>query len=229
MVPRHVVGNRGQGATISLGDASWRMWNLDTGAELEQTGTFFPLAPGTASYRLAQDMDYASLSPILSHHETTTWTFTSHPSDAPVSKPYHCVVQQAPRENVCQIQPLILLEYQLGLDIDNRAPAGRAHQFTVIAGHHSRAVHRGQVTSMTVQASFDSGATWHDAEVTGRPRDTWDTGGYLPAAGPYQQFHIVVEIPPLHQTDGSVTLQVRAEDANGGTVHQTIRDAYHLK
>jgi hypothetical protein len=146
-----------------------------------------------------------------------------------VPEHYQCVIQQAPRQDICQIQPLIHLQYQLGLDISNRAPAGRAHQLTITAGHHSKAVHRAPVTTMTVQASFDGGATWHDAEVIGQPRDTWETGGYLPSAGPNQRFHIVVDIPPLHHTDGSVTLRVRAQDANGGTVDQTIRHAYRLK
>jgi hypothetical protein len=82
---------------------------------------------------------------------------------------------------------------------------------------------------MTVQASFDAGATWHDAQITGPARDTWDTGGYLPSAGPNQQFDIVLTIPALHHTDGSVTLRVQAEDANGGTIDQTIHHAYHLK
>jgi hypothetical protein len=156
---------------------------------------------------------------------TTTWTFSSRPSDEPVPQRYACIQGGS----ICQIQPLILLEYQLGLDIGNRAVAGRTHAFTITAGHHSRAIDRARVGELSVEASFDDGATWVDARVVAGPRDTLDTGGFLPAAAPRQAFDVVLAIPPLAHTSGAVSLRVSAVDANGGTVEQTIQRAYLLK
>ncbi|MPZ26148.1 MAG: S8 family serine peptidase [Micromonosporaceae bacterium] len=229
-VPFQLMGNvRGHGGDAFKG-ASWRMWNADTGTELEQTGRVFPLAPGAATYRLEQVEDYPPSWPVLTGPATTTWTFTSRPSDAQVPQGYQCWIQQAPRQDVCQIQPLIRLEYDLGLDIHNRFSARRgAHVFTITAGHHSKAIDRAPIRSLRVQASFDDGDTWQDARVVGKPKDTWETGGFLPSAEPYQEFRVVLKIPPLQRTNGSVTLRVQATDANSGTVDQTIHRAYLLK
>lgn len=227
-VPFHLAGNtRGHGADLPEA-ASWRMWNADTGTELERTGRAFPLGPGKANYRLEQINDLAAY-PYLTGPANTTWTFTSRPSDAQVPQGYKCWIQQPPRENVCQIQPLIRLEYDLRLDIHNRTSAGRAHRFVVTAGAHSKAIDRASVTSLNVQASFDDGETWRHARVIGRAKDSWDAGGLLPSAASYQQFQVVLVIPPLHRTTGFVTLRVQAEDANGGTIDQTIHRAYLLK
>jgi hypothetical protein len=219
--------NRGHGADTST--ASYRMWNVDTGVELERTGRLFPLAPEEAAYRLQQVASLPPTFPFLTGQDTTIWTFTSRPSDEPVPERYRCPVRQAPREDICQIQPLILLEYALGLDINNRVPAGRAHVFTVTAGHHSKAIDRSKVTELAVQASFDDGQTWTDARIVDGPRDSFDAGGFLPAAAPRQQFRVELRIPPLADTNGFVSLRVQASDANGGTVDQTIQRAYTLK
>jgi hypothetical protein len=227
-VPFQLMGNsRGHGGDAPTG-ASWRMWNADTGTELERSNLVFPLAPGTATYRLEQAEDYPP-TPLRTGRATTVWTFTSRPSDALVPQRYRCLIQQPPRQDRCQIQPLILLAYDLGLDIHNRAAAGRSHMFTITAGQHSKAIDRAPVTSLTVQVSFDDGDAWHEADVVGRPRDTFDTGGLLPSAAPYQQFRVLLKIPPLHRTNGFVTLRVQAEDADGGTVDQFIHRAYILK
>jgi hypothetical protein len=65
--------------------------------------------------------------------------------------------------------------------------------------------------------------------VVAGPTDTFDTGGFLPAAAPRQAFDVVLAIPPLAHTSGAVSLRVSAVDANGGTVEQTIQRAYLLK
>jgi hypothetical protein len=101
--------------------------------------------------------------------------------------------------------------------------------FSIIAGHHSKAIDRAPVTSLAVQASFDDGDTWRDVNVIGRPKETLDTGGFLPSAAPYQQFQVVLQLPPLHDTNGFVTLRVQARDATGGTIDQMIHRAYILR
>ncbi|MGH3680204.1 MAG: S8 family serine peptidase, partial [Natronosporangium sp.] len=187
-VPFQLTGNsRGHFADVDT--ASWRMWNADTGTELVRTGLTFPLASGRATYRLQQVDDLASY-PYSTGPATTTWTFTSRPSETQVPEGYRCPISQEPRQNTCQIQPLIRLEYDLGLDIGNRARAGRTNLFTITAGHHSKAIDRAPIISLRVQASFDDGDTWHHARVLGNPRESFDTGGLLPSAEPYQQYRV---------------------------------------
>lgn len=244
-VPRRTVDNS-RGHLVNMWAPDWRMWNLDTGTELEPSGRRqFTLPPGEAIYRLEQGTGWwgcpecgdGHYSPVMgpmlrTGPPTTTWTFTSRPSDAPVPSGYRCSVSGLPDEDwetVCQIQPLIQLEYDLGLDIHNRAPAGRAHVFTINAGHHSKAIDRGEIADLSVEASFDDGETWTDARVVGKPKDSYDTGGILPSAEPYQQFRVVLKVPRLHRTNGYVSLRVQAEDSNGGTVEQTTHRAYILK
>lgn len=216
---------------IAIGHASWRMWNRDTGVELEPAGLAFPVSSEGGQLRLEQVEAYSAgvAGVFRTGRATTTWTFTSRPSSAKVPEGYRCPLNQPPVQDVCQIQPLIQLEYDLGLDIHNRVAAGRAHRFTVFAGHHSKAIDRSPVTSMTVQVSVDGGRTWYDSRVVGMPKDNWDTGGFLHSATPYQEFRVVLMLPPLHRTDGFVTLRVQATDANGGSVEQTIDRAYILK
>jgi hypothetical protein len=85
--------------------------------------------------------------------------------------------------------------------------------FTIVAGQHSKAIDRAAVTELMVEASFDDGQTWSAAPVVDGLRDTFDTGGFLPAAAPRQAFDVVLAIPPLAHT-------------SGGTVDQTIQSAY---
>lgn len=220
--------------------ASWRMWNLDTSVELEgvefnprHSVPAFTLASTEATYRLEQTDEYPEEARELfrTGPTTTTWTFNSHPSDAQVPAGYTCphpLVGQPQR--ACQIQPLIQLEYDLRLDTHNSVSARRgAHMFTITAGHHSKAIDRAPITSMAVEASFDDGGTWQDARVVGKPKNTWDTGGLLHSSAPYQEFRVVLRIPPLQRTSGFVTLRVRATDANGGTIEQTVHRAYILR
>lgn len=211
----------------------WRMWNLDTGAELEPEFKSilypaFDLSPQPARYRLEHrlviDPSPDEDGPERAGREVdTAWTFQSRPSGAEVPFGYHCRVLEdlpltPPFSSVCQFQPLIQLRYELGLDLQNRAPAGRAHVVSIGAGAHSQAPQRAPVTSMSVEYSTDDGATWQEARVVGQPVDD----------GTVQTFRVIVKHPRLEHTDGYVSLRVTAEDADGNTVEQTAHRVYQL-
>lgn len=122
-------------------------------------------------------------------------------------------------DRTCQFQPLIQLRYELGLDLQNRVPAGRMHRFTIVAGAHSGAIDRAPVTELSVRFSTDGGETRENGKIVGKP--TTRDGN--------QRFTALVKLPDLRHTDGAVWLQVQAKDANGGTVKQTVERAYLLK
>ncbi|GLZ81940.1 hypothetical protein Afil01_67470 [Actinorhabdospora filicis] len=209
--------------------ARWRMWNTGTGTELPVDWSawgyalpVFHLDPAAAGYRL-EAVDRAPADKVgdlfrTAPTATTVWTFRSARSDAAVPDGYVCGVPNRIDGgywigDVCRFQPLIQLGYDLGLDLRDRAPAGRAHTITVRAGTHSQASGP-PVVSLTVETSTDGGKTWTAARPTGPMRD-----GTLTA---------IVKHPPLDRTDGFVWLRVKAADASGGTVESTVQRAYEL-
>ncbi|MGW7542060.1 hypothetical protein ACWGKQ_13190 [Streptomyces sp. NPDC054770] len=112
----------------------------------------------------------------------------------------------------CQILPALTLGYRLTSDNDNtsdrpiqtmRLDVG--HVSYDGAGSHSR------ITSAKVSVSYDSGATWKPALVV---------GGH----GTYQ----VAWLNPASARGTSPALKVTATDAAGGSITQTVTNAYTI-
>jgi hypothetical protein len=101
--------------------------------------------------------------------------------------------------------PLMAVRYRPVLDGSNTAPAGRRFTIpvTVDGGVDG-------VQTLAVQVSYDDGLTWLPADLT-RSRDGWFATVNHPAG------------------TGHVALRAQATDGRGGTVHQTIIRAYHLR
>ncbi|MGW3811472.1 S8 family serine peptidase [Micromonospora sp. NPDC005113] len=235
----HSTSNGRGGVWAGDAWATWRMWNAGTGAELEPDDKYgasqpvFHLSAEPATYRLRQVENYPDFASGLFDtrpRATTVWTFDSRPSKAQVPAGYDCSrlgggnplldpFVDPDADLTCQFQPLIQLRYELGLDLRNQGNAGRMHRFNIEVGAHSGAIDRAPVTDLTVEYSTDGGQTWRDGRVVGKP-ETRDS---------YQRFEVILKHPPLQRTNGSVWLRVTAEDANGGTVEQTIQRAYLLK
>lgn len=135
--------------------------------------------------------DSAALSPSIS-----TWTFKSgHPStDSPA------------------VLPLIDLDYQVPVGIDNAARANSPAKLSLRVRHQPGASAR-PVRSVKVEVSYDGGSTWSAASV----QQTTDG-----------VFYASYRHPPLAQTDGSVALRVSASDPDGNSVVQQITKAYVL-
>lgn len=218
---------------------SWRMWNHDTGTELnsvhDELG--FPIFEGlsgkAATYRLQETFAYPEWMTEAPYFRTkteatTTWTFRSAPTRGEeLPRGYQCGTNATADpeflgwENQCLIQPLIQLHYDLGLDTYNQAAAGRAHTVTVYAGAHSGAVDDSEVTEVAMEVSFDGGRTWVEARKLSELQD-----GSSPSEQA-QQF--LIQHPPLHRTDGYVGLRITATDANGGSIESEVQRAYVLK
>ena len=177
---------------------------VDTGATtLERDGEVIgeSPSPGAGSFRLPRDEGTYRLTSratrSTSHLSTrveATWTFRSGYVDE-AADPVR--------------MPLIGVGFAPRLDDHNRAPSGRT---CLIPVHVSRSTDQGTgpVETLTVDVSYDDGATWQPARLTGRGGDrmAW------------------VNHPP---GDGYVSLRARATDAAGNTVEQTIIHAYALR
>lgn len=151
---------------------------LHNGTEIPGNGVF-PMGQQSGTYRL-EVQDTWPDKPIsgwpngavhrLTPRTTTVATFTSTPPTSNLPPGYTCL----DGETKCAFQPVIQLDYQLGLDLLNQAPAGRTHTFQVTAGHHKAAEGGGEITRFRLDYSTNDGTNWHPATVipTGHGRHT---------------------------------------------------------
>jgi hypothetical protein len=94
----------------------------------------------------------------------------------------------------------------IGLGLDGATVPGQ--QVVLVLVGHLQLARAAKITGATVSVSFDGGKTWHAARVTG-------SGGSYAA---------VFSAPP----GARVTLRTSASDAAGGSVAETISNAYQV-
>jgi hypothetical protein len=138
----------------------------------------------------------------LSTATKTVWTWNSrHKAGVTIPNGWICL----DGSQSCGAEPLLSLDYAVaGLGLSGTAPAG-VQVVRVEAGHQQLAA-APKITSITVQVSFDDGATWQPAQVVGSGKTRY----------------AVFSAPP-----GSyVTLKVTAADAAGSTISETITRGY---
>lgn len=114
----------------------------------------------------------------------------------------------------CSAEPLLFVEYDLPTDLTDTLPAGTTTSLTITVGHQLHAAATA-VSSASVQVSFDDGATWTDAPteaIAGEP-GTYRAGFTTPQSG---------------TGTGYISLRVRAEDAAGSRIDQSITRAAAL-
>ncbi|MCW2915004.1 MAG: hypothetical protein JWN52_3072 [Actinomycetia bacterium] len=158
--------------------------------EKEAAMADFTVPAETADYTLRYDNDASSVLPV-STRTSTTWTFRSG----------------APKGLGSVAVPLLLVDYDLGLDLTNQ-PAGNPAVFTVarMAGSGSA-----KVTGLRLWTSIDDGKTWQAVSVQALGGGKFSAP--LPAAVKGQ----------------SVSLRVNARDAGGSGIDQQIIKAYNVK
>jgi subtilisin family serine protease len=145
-----------------------------------------------ATYRLEAEADRASYADV-STKLSVAWTFRSRHKavNAPVAL------------------PLLTVRYAPALDAGRTAPAGRSFKIPIRVEHQPGSV-GGTVTGLTVEVSYDDGATWRTAPLTGGG-NSWIASVTHPAG------------------DGHVSLRAVATDSAGGKVEQTLLHAYLLR
>lgn len=169
---------------------------------------------GPADYRFVLDTRRGVLylgKQKLSETTHTEWSFRSQP---PTGNKVPDCSRIITNSTMCEGLPVILLGYDVPLDLNNKAPAGREFTFAVDAVRPAEYSGDVPVVSTTVQVSYDNGASWHDASVTGGNRGAYRATVHHPASA---------------DTDGYVSLKVRAEDADGNSTLQIVNRAYALK
>ncbi|MFI0371314.1 hypothetical protein ACH35V_25905 [Actinomadura sp. 1N219] len=103
------------------------------------------------------------------------------------------------------LQPRITGDY----DGTGRAPSGVTFPLDVVA---ERALNGSAVTSASLEASFDDGATWTTVALTPNGTDRWTAN---------------VVHPTTH--NGYAALRFKAADGSGNAVEQTVTRAYGLR
>jgi hypothetical protein len=111
----------------------------------------------------------------------------------------------------CAAPPLILLNYDAGLSLNNTVTAPGAHRLQITA--YEEAANAPRITTLQAWTSTDGGNTWQPAQVSGG-RDGSYTAAYT--------------VPQLSATSGTASLKVHASDAVGNDVTQVIKNAYGL-
>jgi hypothetical protein len=147
----------------------------------------FTVPAAAGSYQLTYHDNTSAVLPV-STRTTTTWTFHS----------------AAPAGLGTVRIPLLLVSYDLPLNLDNRPNRSTAVlSVAPVAGTPSA-----RITGLRMWTSINNGRTWQTAAV--RPLG----GGRYWATLP-------------HAAGRAVSLHVRATDAAGSSIDQTIITAYH--
>jgi hypothetical protein len=143
----------------------------------------------------------------LSQGTYTVWTVpTSARPGAVVPRTWYCVNVKFSITQHCAVLPILTLNYEVrNLGLTGVAPAG-PEQVAVSVGHLQLSG-QSAITSVHAQVSWDGGLFWYTAPVT------------RTSAGSYR-----VSFTPPPGVD--VTLKFTASDAAGGSISETITDAY---
>jgi hypothetical protein len=179
-----------------------------TGAEL--TGQ--AQQPGT--YRMVYDQDLSAfgLTQSTVTHTDITVPFTSA-SDPKWTLPSgdFCFAQGT-STTPCSVLPVLNLNYQMATD-DTNTGHGRMQALLLTVGHQSYdgAGSDAPATGASVSVSFDKGATWTAAKVI--------------SAGPD---HFVALWKNSGAAGSAPWLKVTATDALGGSIAQTVANAYTI-
>ncbi|WP_157575047.1 S8 family peptidase [Jiangella muralis] len=195
------AGNFGEAWAGGHDGAGYRsLFQVWHGDELlgEASGILLPsgtiaLPPGEETYRIDYSLENRTPWAVLSTRTRTSWTFVS---------------DTTPAGDEPAVVPLLTLGHDLGADLTNRLPAPRdrrgPNEISVEVGHLAGADPR--VTGVTVEASYDDGASWRPLRVR-RSGDTFKA--HLPNR------------PPRGHT-GFLSLRFSAADAAGNRIDQEI-------
>jgi len=194
------------GKTIDAGDPLHGA--VGPGGEFHTTVT---LSPRPSTMRLVLDATRKAKIYTLSTSSRTVWTWRSaHLSGARLPAGWGCAVERTGIVvgRACRVEPMMTLGYAVaGLSLAGSAPAG-AQVVRVTAGHLQLA-RAAAVTGAKMAVSFDGGKSWHQAKVTG-------------SAGSYAASFTA-------PAGATVSLRTTAADAAGGTITETLINAYQAK
>ncbi|BCJ29082.1 hypothetical protein [Actinocatenispora sera] len=143
-------------------------------------------------------------------HTEVTVKYSPGTTGSPLPAGDYCAIQDG--DTPCQVLPVLTLNYRLAVDRQNTSSAA-IQAMGLRVGHvsYDGAGSSSPIASAKVSVSFDHGDTWRPAHVLG-------------AAGTYA----VTWRNPASAAGTAPMLRVRATDANGDAIEQTITAAYQL-
>ena len=157
-------------------------------------------------------LDASEPESVLSDRTQTIWSWRSaRQAASTLPSWWFCpsVYLNGP-ESDCVVQPLLTLNYTVArMALDGSAPPGR--QVLGVSVDHLQLAKAAKVSGAKVQVSYDDGATWQSAAVTG-------------GDGHYRAAYTT----PASGAAAYVTLRVTADDAAGGEISETIWRAYEI-
>ncbi|MFJ6851174.1 S8 family peptidase [Streptomyces sp. NPDC091271] len=205
-----------QGGDGSLGhrltSGRWPTWTYyRDGQKVTDLSTL--MVPGQAAYRLVQDTSrtYAFAGVTLGTKVNTEWNVRSA---APTRNTVKDCGTVLPGAKVCATLPVVVLDYDIPLDVLNQAPAGRKFTFTVSGGRAKGFTGSSLMAGTKVSVSYDDGATWSDARVQRRDANS---------------FGVTVAHPAKNATNGFVSVRTEVSDGRDARTVETITRAYALK
>ncbi|WP_328886500.1 S8 family peptidase [Streptomyces sp. NBC_00316] len=175
---------------------------------------FGQLAQEKADYRYVLDQKLNTDVPgvTLGRQMHTEWNFSQAAPTTVAIK--DCDTAFIPTPKVCESMPVILLDYDLPLNVLNQARAGLPYTFTVNAARPKGWAGSTAVAGAKVSVSYDDGATWKSAAMLRKDDNS---------------FQALLWHPKLADTNGFVTLKTEVWDSAGSRTVQTITRAYALK
>jgi hypothetical protein len=168
------------------------------------------LSPHPATVRLVLDASRTAKVYPISTGSRTAWTWRSRrESGARLPAGWGCALSRHGGlvGRSCAVQPMMTLEYAVrGESLHGTTRPGP--QVIGLSVGHLQLVHGAPVTRASMSVSFDGGKTWHPAKVTGH--DGSYTVTFTAPAGT------------------KVSLRTSAADAAGGSVTETLPNAYQV-
>jgi hypothetical protein len=180
------------------------------GGPASGAGTTVQLTARPSVIRLVMSVSRRVTSP-LSDTATTVWTWRSRRNHrARVPNGWFCQAREfGPLVRTCAVQPMLALDYHVrGMALDGLTAPGR--QVIGLDAGPIPPGGRAGVTAVTVRVSADGGRAWRPAVI--RPAGTG-------------RFTVTF----AGRADTEITLRVAARDAAGGSITETIRDAYGVR
>jgi hypothetical protein len=164
-----------------------------------------PVPPGPGHYTLSYSVALSAPWWTLSTSTTTVWTFSTPRSLAgPPPAGFACFSGSTAG---CSVVGLMFADYELPVSLLNQMPAGPVSFHLGIDHVLGASI---ATSHATVSVSFDGGTTWHTAHVAADGTSGF-TVGYQNPPGP-----------------GTVSLRIHVTDADGGSLDQTILNAYGI-
>ncbi|MER5687685.1 S8 family serine peptidase [Streptomyces sp. NPDC002205] len=175
---------------------------------------FGQLAQEKADYRYVLDQKLTKDVPgvTLGRQMRTEWNFSQAAPTTMAIK--DCDTAFIPTPKVCESMPVLLLDYDLPLNVLNQAQAGLPYTFTVNAARPKGWAGSTAIAGAKVSVSYDDGATWKSAAMLRKDDNS---------------FQALLSHPKLADTNGFVTLKTEVWDSAGSRTVQTITRAYALK